>query len=680
MGRTLIEQSGAWWRRLSIQRKVTCILVVTFAPLACASLVHLALIQHLSALQERRHQVVLAREQIHILRRLAVDMEDAFRGYLLTRQERFLVPLRDAESKLEGTIAQAAALGRDFPGIEADLPLASDRLKTLLASKHDLIDKIRAGRLDEVNRYVASGEGLSLSDRVRDSLRSMEDGLHQIRVTLSADEESLATTAFAGLMAALMATIGLGFLGARLIARAVTDPLARLHHSVVRPGASGGSAAGSSSVERAGRLDEIGDLGRVYEEMVQHIRQYVLELETIIAIGHEISTLGPDGVDGVLHRITDRAVDLLKVDLCLVMLRNEQMGCWVVEAASGGWNDRLRKTVMLWEEWPVSVRAFDSKAAAIGANLRQDERSDVVRRNQFGESLLAVPLLSRGDAFGVLVLIHAAPYPEEAWNLRLARGLAEEAAIAISNAKLFEQARERSQGLQLRLKHLEHLAETLAHDLKAPGERMEELAALLLAEYGARLDERAARWLTLVRDNGRDLGIRVETILEVARVGGRKDRIEAVDPAVVIDGVLKGMAGELERERVRVTIHPGFPLVACHRAYLAQVFDNLLSNAVKFTAGQERPEIAIGGERRGEYVRFSVSDNGPGIPGDQRRRVFEPFVRLSPGTSKGSGIGLTIVRRIVELYGGEVWIESAAPGCRILFTVPALGDLAGTGT
>jgi signal transduction histidine kinase len=116
-------------------------------------------------------------------------------------------------------------------------------------------------------------------------------------------------------------------------------------------------------------------------------------------------------------------------------------------------------------------------------------------------------------------------------------------------------------------------------------------------------------------------------------------------------------------------------MVACHRDYLAQVFDNVLSNAVKFTAGRNEPEIRIAAERRGEYVQFAVTDNGPGIPANQHQRVFEPFVRLSPGTVKGSGIGLTIVRRIVELYGGRVWIESADPGCRVLFLMPALGEM-----
>src|SRR5207248_641410 len=151
--------------------------------------------------------------------------------------------------------------------------------------------------------------------------------------------------------------------------------------------------------------DEIGKLARSFEEMARRIRGHIRELEAINAIGHQISTIGPDGLDGVLRRITDRAAELLQVDACLVMLRNEQMGCWVIEAASGEWNERLQKTVMLWEEFPVSVKAFETREPVLGEDLRKDLRPQVVRPRLIGESTLAVPLLSQGAPFGVLAFL-----------------------------------------------------------------------------------------------------------------------------------------------------------------------------------------------------------------------------------------------------------------------------------
>ena len=118
-------------------------------------------------------------------------------------------------------------------------------------------------------------------------------------------------------------------------------------------------------------------------------------------------------------------------------------------------------------------------------------------------------------------------------------------------------------------------------------------------------------------------------------------------------------------------------MVACHRAYLYQAVDNLISNAIKFSAGRSDPLIEITWKQAGDRVQFSVSDNGVGIPESERSRVFEPFVRLNPAATKGSGIGLAIVLRIVELYGGKVWIEPGhRAGCMVSFTLPVLGEFA----
>ena len=107
--------------------------------------------------------------------------------------------------------------------------------------------------------------------------------------------------------------------------------------------------------------DELGQLEQAYLHMARQIGEHVRELEVLNTIGHEINTIGPDGLDGVLRRITDRAVELVQADACIVFLRDERMGCWVVEAASGEWNERLKKSVMLWEELPVCVEAFETR-------------------------------------------------------------------------------------------------------------------------------------------------------------------------------------------------------------------------------------------------------------------------------------------------------------------------------
>ncbi|MBM4124283.1 MAG: HAMP domain-containing protein [Nitrospira sp.] len=666
---------AGWWGCLRLRRKVSAILLLVFVPLIAVLSFQVSLINHLLATQQQHRQVVQTRYQILLLRRFSVDIEDAFRGYLLTGQEAFLKPLQEAQPKLKPVVAEALALVKGEPVLQSEIRQAGERLEALMESKQDLIRQAQTGRLEEVLRYVKSGEGLVLSTQVRNELRDIEDQLYRKMQNLDVDEAGLAQRAYWGLVMALAGWLGLGLVGARLLARSVTEPLATLQASTENLGRQAVETGRSMPPLPIDSSDEIGQLARSFEEMALKIKQAIVELETINTIGNDINTIGPDGLDGALHRITDRAVELLQADVCLVLLRSEEMGCWIVEASSGDWHERLHKTVMLWEEFPVSVRAFESKQPAFGRHLRGDLRPEVVRRNLIGESMLAVPLLSQEVPFGVLVLLQERQRDEQDWHVRLAKGFTNAAAIAIANARLYEAAHKKEKGLESRLRRLEYLAEMLAHDLKAPGERMEEFASLLLKEYGEKLDARAARWLRLLEQNGRDMTERVHTILDVARVGAQRDAVEAVDPALVLNDVLKARAGDLERRRVQVRMGGEFPMVACHRAYLRQVFDNLISNAVKFSGDRPDPVIDVTAERKGDRVEFSVSDNGIGIPSRQRERVFDPFVRLNPGPVQGSGIGLTIVKRILELYGGQVGIDANAQGgCTVAFTIPVLGD------
>jgi signal transduction histidine kinase len=295
--------------------------------------------------------------------------------------------------------------------------------------------------------------------------------------------------------------------------------------------------------------------------------------------------------------------------------------------------------------------------------------------------MLAMPLVAQGIPFGVLLFLHQRPRAAQEWNQRLAEGLAQEAALAISTARLHEAAQQQQRDLVMRLRQLEHLAETLAHDLKGPGARMEELARLLVQQDRGQFDDRTKRWLSLIEENGRDLVQRVEGILTVAHVGVEQEPITAVDPTAIVRAVLKARADEIGRLRAVVHVEPGLPLVAGHGANLRQIFDNLVSNALKFTREGEPPVVRISGRVQGPMVAFSVEDHGIGIPSTQRTRVFQPFVRLVMSEAAGTGIGLTIIQRIVERYGGTVWIDGAeGPGCTVHFTVPSVQERAGAST
>jgi signal transduction histidine kinase/CHASE3 domain sensor protein len=671
-----MESSGpTWWQRLTVQRKVWAVLVLLLIPLLLSLAVHLYVTGQLLAIQQERQSVLLAREYIHVIHRLAIDGEDAFHGYVLTKRQEFLPALERAESELDGVLNDIARLERGRT-VAVELSPIIPGLQALRDAMRELIALVRSAGHAAVWSRLDATHGHLLSDGLRKELRTIEDRLDLARRALNTRAERLSAWTFMELWCAVAGFIVLAVIGSRLLARFITDPLARLRAAAVGFGREADADHVAALVPPNGAAaDELGQLAGAYREMAVRISSQIRELETLKGIGTEINAIGPDGLDGVLRRITDRAAELVDADACLVLLRNEQMSCWIVESASGVWNERLYKSVMLWEEFPVSVQAYDGRQVAYGNRLQLDQRPQVVRRNLIGRSMMAVPLLSQGEPFGVLALVSRHERTPEGWNERLAVGLAQQAAVAISNARLYEAVRQRQQGLLARLRQLEHLAAALAHDLKGPGQRMEELTELIYREYHGRFDERVNRWLALLRDNGRELVERVEGILTVAQVGAGVGPVAAVDPAVVLRDVVKGRAEELERRHGEVAIEPSLPMVACHAAYLRQVFDNVLSNALKYAAPERPVRIQVSARRQARMTCFSVRDNGLGIPAPYRTRVFEPFVRLGQSDAPGSGIGLTIVQRIVELYGGTIWIDGEeGQGCIVRFTLPCLEE------
>ncbi len=675
-----MDRWGAQWGdQLRIQHKVWVVLLLLCVPLSAGIAIHLYIVQQLLALQQQRQELMLADAQVHVLGRLAVDIEDGFRGYVLTQQPAFLAPLAGAEAKLDQALSDATQSLTRLSGSPNSLAPIQQQLKDLLRSKHELIADIQKGPADKALAYVRSGEGLRLSDLLREAVRAVEDHLERQRNSLNDQADALSQRTFVGLWITLAAVVALGWIVSRVLARSLTDPITRLQSATARIGAQV-DVAGITELLANGRgaKDELGQLAEAYLAMACRIQTNIQEIEALDTIGQEIDSIGSDDLEGVLRRITDRAVELVQTDVCLVLLRDERLGCWIVEAGSGEWNHRLKKWVMPWDALPVAVQAFETRAMATGERFHSDEWPQTVRHNLTGDSRLTIPLLAQGSPFGVLWFLNKRSRAAQEWNHRLAEGLAQEAALAISTARLHEAAQQKQRGLVTRLRQLEHLAETLAHDLKGPGARMEELARLLVQQDSGQFDDRTKRWLSLIEENSRDLVQRVEGILTVAHVGADQEAITAVDPTAIIGEVLSARADEIERLRAVIQVEPGLPLVACHGAYLRQIFDNLISNALKFTQAGESPMVKISGRVQGPMVAFSVEDHGIGIPSTQRSRVFQPFVRLLMTEAPGDGIGLTIIQRIVELYGGEVWIDGVeGSGCTVQFTVPSFQEQEG---
>jgi signal transduction histidine kinase len=211
--------------------------------------------------------------------------------------------------------------------------------------------------------------------------------------------------------------------------------------------------------------------------------------------------------------------------------------------------------------------------------------------------------------------------------------------------------------LQLKNQELDRFAVRVSHDLKTPLITIAGFLGYLEKDIKSGNIQRVEKDLTQINEAAKMMGKFVDELLDLSRVG----RIINPPTQVPFDGIvqdaLKAAEGLLKAKQVQVEVDALFPIVHVDRARLVQVMQNLITNAIKFMGQQAEPRIRIGFEElNGEHI-FLVSDNGPGIDAEHHERIFGLFHKLDPNT-EGTGIGLGLVKKIIEVHHGRIWVES----------------------
>jgi len=217
-----------------------------------------------------------------------------------------------------------------------------------------------------------------------------------------------------------------------------------------------------------------------------------------------------------------------------------------------------------------------------------------------------------------------------------------------------------SRGLEVANKDLDAFAHSVSHDLRAPLQVVDGFSRLLAKKFAEQPDEKSAHYLTRIRSGVVLMEQLVEGLLRLSRLGRQPLEKGPVDMAGLVNDVLREMPESMSRHCV-VEIPAGHTVLA-DGVLLRQVLWNLLSNACKFSSPKEHPEVRVGCWQAGGQPVYFVRDNGAGFDPAQANHLFEPFQRLHGDQEfAGLGIGLSIVKRILERHGGRIWAE-AAPG------------------
>jgi signal transduction histidine kinase len=250
------------------------------------------------------------------------------------------------------------------------------------------------------------------------------------------------------------------------------------------------------------------------------------------------------------------------------------------------------------------------------------------------------------------------------------RILSELSAVRMANTTLESRAQE----LERSNSELEQFAYVASHDLQEPLRKVASFCQLLQRRYIGQLDERADQYIEFAVDGAKRMQVLIDDLLAFSRVGRVEREAALISCASALSAARVNLAADI-RESGAVIETDELPTVRAEFSLITSLFQNLLSNAIKFRADKP-PRIAVSVLRDGEFWQFSVADNGIGIEPEYADRIFIIFQRLHDRASySGTGIGLAMCRKIVEYYGGRIWLETtASAGATFSFTLPVPHD------
>ncbi len=299
-------------------------------------------------------------------------------------------------------------------------------------------------------------------------------------------------------------------------------------------------------------------------------------------------------------------------------------------------------------------------------------------------AFMAFPLILGDKKLGSLALFNRNPIRKFSQrDFQLIEAIARETAVAIQNARLFDALqqeleerkrieREREamfKALEAKNAELERFTYTVSHDLKSPLVTIAGFLGFLEDDIRRNEEQRIKRTILRIQEAAIKMHRLLDELLELSRIGRMANPSVEVSLSDLAEEAVELAQGQLSARQVRVQVEAGMPVLFVDRVRMVEVLQNLIVNATKFMGAQANPVIEIGTQSGDGRLVFFVRDNGMGIAPEFHKKIFGLFDKLDPA-SEGTGIGLALVKRIVEVHGGTIWVESEpGKGATFFFTL-----------
>ena len=322
-------------------------------------------------------------------------------------------------------------------------------------------------------------------------------------------------------------------------------------------------------------------------------------------------------------------------------------------------------------------RAIVDRTVVHISDIRNDP--DYVARapvNVLGyRTALAVPMLREGSPIGAFVMWRREVRPFTDKQIDLVRTFADQAVIAIENVRLFKELEAANRELGAASQHKSEFLANMSHELRTPLNAIIGFSEILTERMFGELNEKQAEYLTDIHASGQHLLSLINDILDLSKIEAGRMELELTDfdLPTALDNALTLIRERAGRRGIalHLSVDERLGQMRADERKIRQVVLNVLSNAIKFTPEGGRIEVAA--VPRDEFVEVSVSDTGVGIAPEDQEAVFEEFRQVGTAAKKveGTGLGLALSRKFIELHGGRIWVQSQVGiGSTFTFTIP----------
>jgi len=386
-------------------------------------------------------------------------------------------------------------------------------------------------------------------------------------------------------------------------------------------------------------------------------------------------------LDAVLQTIVTRASQLAVTDACSVFEYDEATEAFYLRAT----NNLDDEVVTLARQTPT--RKGEGVQGRMAVTLQPVQVPDIAEEDAYHgplrdillktgtRAVLAIPMLRENELIGGLTVNKRTPGEFSPEVIELLTTFATQSALAIQNARLFREIEQKSRELEAASQHKSEFLANMSHELRTPLNAVIGFSEVLTERMFGELNEKQEEYLKDIHASGQHLLSLINDILDLSKIeAGKMDlELSEFDLAMTIDNALMLVRERAARRSITLNtaVDERVGQVQADERKIRQVLLNLLSNAIKFTP--ESGGIHVEARSVNESIEVSVTDTGVGIAPEDQEAVFEEFRQVGTADKKveGTGLGLALSRKFIELHGGTIWVESqVGEGSTFTFTVP----------